>query len=202
MLAQKWTDRLRGNILAASERNVRMPRTQIRLDPGGQSGVSNSFVQLKKMRMSAANANPDDLGRAFRREGADTVKRQEERSKMNREQLRAQFLLRLGGDAAQKSQGEMQLVRAEPAETGEARIQPNEHVRDRIRQIQTNEKALRSHRGGSSLVVARDRRGAQTSQPAGHPLLGLCLTAGFQFVPCDAGRSGQKSVDQFHDFAR
>jgi hypothetical protein len=202
MFAQKWTDRLRGNILAAGERDVRMPWAQIRLDPGGQSGVGHSFVQLKKMRMSAAHANPDDVRPASRREGADSVKRQEERSKMNREQLRAQFLLRLGGDVAQKSQGEMQLVRGEPAETGEARIPPNEHVRNRIRQIQTNEKTLRSHRGGSCFVVARDRRGAQTSQPAGSPLLGLCLTAGFQFVPSDAGRPGQKSVDQFHDFAR
>ena len=202
MVAQKWTDRLCGHVLAAGKRDVRMPRAQIRLDPGGQSGVRHSFVQLKKMRMSAANANPDDVRPASRRESAESVKRQEERSKMNREQLRAQFLLRLGGDAPQKSQRKMQLVRGEPAKTGEVRIQPKEHVRNRTRQIQTNEKTLRSHRDGSCLVVARDRRGAETSQPAGHPLLGLRLTAGFQFVPFDAGRSGQKSVDQFHDFAR
>lgn len=116
--------------------------------------------------------------------------------------MRTQFLLRLGGDGAQKSQREMQLARGEPADTGHARIQPNEQLRDRIWQFQTNEKALRLHPAGSRLVVSRDRPAPHSRQPAGNLLPGLCLMAGFQFVPFHADRSGQKSVDQFHDFAR
>jgi len=126
MTAQKWMDRLRGNILAARQRDVRMPRAEIRLYPGGQSGVRDSFVQLKKMRMSATDSNPNDVRPASRREGADAVKRQEEGSKLNRAQMRAQFLLCLGGDAAKKSQREMNLLRGEPAHAGQMRIQPNE----------------------------------------------------------------------------
>ena len=116
--------------------------------------------------------------------------------------MRTQFLLCLGGDAAEKGQGEMNLICGEPADTGDARIQPNEQLRDRVRQFETNEKALRSHRGGSCFVVVGDRRVTQASQPARNPLLCPRLAPGLQFVPLHAYRSGQKPVDQFHDLAR
>jgi hypothetical protein len=121
---------------------------------------------------------------------------------MNRLQVVAQFFLGFGFHVSKEGQREMNLIRGEPANTRDARIQPNEQLRDCARQIETNEKALRSHRGGSCLVLAGDRCVAQTSQPAGGPLLRLRLAPGFQFVSFHANRSGQKAINQFHDLAR
>lgn len=47
MLTQKRAQPLRGNMLAACERDVRMPGTKVRLQTGVQGGVGHFFVQLK-----------------------------------------------------------------------------------------------------------------------------------------------------------
>lgn len=135
-----------------------MPRTEVDRDASGQSGIRHSFVQLKEMGMSAPNADPNDLWSACPRKAANTLQWQEEGAKLNRPKIPLQFLLFLDADSAEKSQREMDLIRSKPANTGDVRIQPDEQLRDRVWKFQTNEKPLRSHRNGSSLVVASDRR--------------------------------------------
>jgi hypothetical protein len=56
MRAQELFDGLARHVLATRERKMGMPRPEIRLDAGGERGVSHAFVQLKKVRVSAANA--------------------------------------------------------------------------------------------------------------------------------------------------
>ena len=73
----------------------------------------------------------------------------------------------------------MNLIRTQPANAAQVWIQPNEFDGDRLWQFQTNEKALRLHRPGLRSVVASDRRVAQPTEPARHPLLLPRLAAGF-----------------------
>ena len=131
--SEKRTYRLRGNLLATRQRNVRTPRSEIRLDAGGQRGVRNSFVKLKEMGMSAPHADPNDLRPALHRKNPDAVQRQEKGGKLNRAKISAQFLLCLGRNITQKGQGEMNLIRGEPPDAGNVRIQPNEQLRDSVR---------------------------------------------------------------------
>ena len=109
---------------------MRTPWPEIRLNAGGQRGVCDSFVQLKEMGMSTPHAYPNDLWPAARRKAPDAVQRQEEGGKLNRAKKSAQFLLCLGGNITEKGQREMNLIRGEPPDTGNARIQPNEQLRD------------------------------------------------------------------------
>src|SRR6266705_2033430 len=80
---QKLANRLRCDIPATRNRNVRMPGTQLRLDASGQRGFLHALVHLEKMRMSATNADPNDFRRAFRRKRADSGDPQEERAELN-----------------------------------------------------------------------------------------------------------------------
>ena len=80
--------------------------------------------------MSAPHADPNDLRPAPRRKAPDAVQRQEKGGKLNRAKIGAQFLFCLGGNITEKGQREMNLIRGEPADTGNARIQPNEQLRD------------------------------------------------------------------------
>ena len=83
--------------------------------------------------MSAPHADPNDLRPAPRRKAPDAVQRQEKGGKLNRAKIRAQFLFCLGGNITEKGQREMNLIRGEPPNTGKARIQPNEQLRDCFR---------------------------------------------------------------------
>ena len=54
---QKLPERLRGNIPASCNGNVRMPWAQIRLQPGSERGFLDAFVDLKQMRVRLADAD-------------------------------------------------------------------------------------------------------------------------------------------------
>ena len=95
-----------------------MPRAKIRFEASGEGGVSHAFVQLKEMRMSPADTDPDDLRPAFPWKSSDLAQRQEESREMDAGETGAQFLLRSGIHIAEESQGEMNLFGREPAETG------------------------------------------------------------------------------------
>jgi hypothetical protein len=71
--AQKWLKRLPRNILATREGDVRMPGTKVRFDPYGQRGVGNFLVELKEVRMTLADANPDYLWPTPCREDTDSL---------------------------------------------------------------------------------------------------------------------------------
>src|SRR4029450_1767111 len=68
---EEFANRLRRDIPATRNRNVRMPGAQLRLDARGQRGFLHALVHLEKMRMSATNADRNDFRWAFRRKCAD-----------------------------------------------------------------------------------------------------------------------------------
>ena len=67
---QKISQRLRRNIAATRDRDMRMPGAKIGFELRRDCNVAHPFVQLKKMRMPATNADPDHLGPASRRKRA------------------------------------------------------------------------------------------------------------------------------------
>jgi hypothetical protein len=158
LCAEEMLQGLAGNILATRQRDVRMPWPQVRFEACRKSSIAYSLVQLKEMRMSAPDPEPDDVGARFPRKCSDLAQREKEGRVADRGEVIAQFLLRFGPDVAEESEGEMNLLGRNPTDSRQARIQPGENSRDRRGQFQTNEKALRLHRPGSSFVVARDRR--------------------------------------------
>ena len=178
------------------------PRPEVRLDAGGQRGIRDSFMQLKEMGMSTPHTDPNNLRPASRWKAPEAVEREEEGGKLNRAKIPAQFLFCLGANVTEKGQREMNLSRGEPPDTGNAWIQPNEQLHNWGREIETNEKALRSHHPRSCPVVAGDRCIAPTGQPTGNPLLGLGLAPGLQFVALHADRLRQNPIDHFHDLSR
>ena len=103
-----------------------MPWAKVRFDPGGERGVGDAFVQLEEVGMSATDAEPEDLGMAFCREGADAIEREEKARELDRGQLSAELLFCFRADISEKRQGEMNLLRGVPAHAGQMRIQPNE----------------------------------------------------------------------------
>src|SRR5260370_5046841 len=64
---QKLPKRLRRNIPASRNGNVRMPWAQVRIQTNGQRGFLDAFVDLKQMWVRLANANPNNFRSAFRR---------------------------------------------------------------------------------------------------------------------------------------
>jgi hypothetical protein len=110
---------LRRNILAAREREMRMPRAKVRFDPGAERRVGDAFVELKKVRMSAAYSDPDYFWPASGWKSPEAAKRKEEARELDREQSGAQFLFLVQRDVAQKSQSQMDLFRSAPAHPGQ-----------------------------------------------------------------------------------
>ena len=61
---EELPERLRGNVATTRDRDVRMPWAKLRLETGGQGGFLDALVNLKKMWVCFADADPDDFRRA------------------------------------------------------------------------------------------------------------------------------------------
>src|SRR2546430_16770487 len=123
---EKFTERAAGNIVATRERKVRMPRSQFRLQADLKRRFLHAFVKLKQMRMTRADADPDNFYHSSRRKCADSVDRQKERAKFNRVEFFAQGEIDILGDVGKKTEGEMNLVRGSPAHAANSGVQVNE----------------------------------------------------------------------------
>src|SRR6266480_1279812 len=80
---QKLANRLRRDIPATRNGNVRMPWAQLWLEAGGQRRFLHALVHLKKMRMPGTDADPNDFRRTFRRKCAGARDRQKKRPKLD-----------------------------------------------------------------------------------------------------------------------
>src|SRR5881628_3773861 len=80
---QKISQRLRRDIAAARERNMRMPRAQVRLQSGSERGFLHAFVDLEQMRMRLTHAYPNNFRSSFCGERPDTSNRQKEYTKLD-----------------------------------------------------------------------------------------------------------------------
>src|SRR5256885_15424072 len=62
---QKISQRLRRNIAATRDCDVRVPGTELWLDADGERGFLHTFVDLKEMWVCLTDADPNDFRRAL-----------------------------------------------------------------------------------------------------------------------------------------
>jgi len=112
---QKLPQRLRGHIPATRDGDVRMPGTQIRFQPSGERGFLHAFVDLKQMRVRLADADPNNLRRAFWRKRADAGDREKKCAKLNPTEFFAQHKINCFWNVAEKTKRQMHLCGFSPA---------------------------------------------------------------------------------------
>src|SRR2546421_713493 len=87
---QEFPERLSGDIPAARECNMRMPRTKFRLETSSERGFLHSLVNLKQVWVRLADADPDNFRHAVCRERSDANNRQKEGAELDRAEFFAQ----------------------------------------------------------------------------------------------------------------
>jgi len=93
-----------------------MEWTQIRFETNGEGRIGHAFVQLKKVRMPATDADPDNLGWTFRWERPDPSERQKKSAEMNRAELHAKFCFGIFRHLAKETEREMHLLGGDPSD--------------------------------------------------------------------------------------
>ena len=99
-----------------------MPRTKLWLQSDLERGFLNTFVELKQMRMTRADSDPDYFDRAFWRKGSNFLDGQKKRAKLDPLQFFAKRNIDIIGNVGKKTEGKMHLVRRRPTHAANARI--------------------------------------------------------------------------------
>lgn len=121
---------------------MRMPRSQFRFDSNLKRGFLDAFVKLKQMRVTCADADPNNLHVALRRESSDFFDRQKECAKLNRAQFFAERKIDILRNVREKTEREMQLIARSPVHAANTRIEINQKFSNRLRWIDRNKKTL------------------------------------------------------------
>src|SRR5687767_12100246 len=103
-----------------------MKRSQLGLEPGVERGFLHAFVQLEKVRMPGPNADPNNVRTALAGKRAETGNGKEERLPFDGVQIFLERLFGLRRNVAEKTEGQMHLLRREPADASEMGIQLRE----------------------------------------------------------------------------
>ena len=114
---QEFSHRLRRDIATTRERDMRMEWTQVRFEANGEGRLGHALVQLKKVRMPATDADPDNFGWTFRREHPEASNRQKESAEMNRAKFFTKFCVDIFRDVAKETEREMHLFGGGPPDT-------------------------------------------------------------------------------------
>ena len=114
---QEFPHRLLRDIATTRERDVRMEWTQIRFETNGEGRIGHALVQLKKVRMPATDADPDNFGWTFRRERPDASDRQKKSAEMNRAKSFTKFCINICRHVAKETEREMHLFGGDPPDT-------------------------------------------------------------------------------------
>lgn len=122
-----------------------MPGAQIRFLPNGQSGFLHPLVQLKKMRMTRADTNPNNFCRAFWRKCSNTLDWQKESAKLNCPKFFTQRKIDIVPHVREKAESEMHLIAFSPAHASDVRVKIDKVVSDVFGQIDCYEKPLWFH---------------------------------------------------------
>jgi len=139
---QKFSQQLRCDIAAARNRNVRMPGVQLRLQPGGERGFLNAFVDLKQMRVRRADADPDNFRSSLSGKRSDAGNGQKERAKLNCAEFFAQRAINIIGNITEETERQVHLSRVDPPRATDMWIKACKQLARFIRQIDRNEETL------------------------------------------------------------
>jgi hypothetical protein len=140
---QKISQRLRRNIPAARNRDMRMPWTKLHLQAGGERGFMHALMDLKQMRVRLANADPNNFWSAFRRESSDPDDGQKKRAELDCIEFLPQHRIAVLWNIAEESECQVHLVRISPAYAADMRIKICEQLARCVGQIDGDEKASR-----------------------------------------------------------
>jgi len=127
---QEFSHRLRRDIAATRERDVRMEWTQIRFETNGEGRIGHALVQLKKVRMPATDADPDNLGWTFRRERPDASDRQKKSAEVNRAEFITKFCIDIFRHVAKEAERKMHLFGGDPPDTANLWIKIDKKTSD------------------------------------------------------------------------
>ena len=127
---QEFSHRLRRDIAATRERDVRMEWTQIRFETNGQGRIGHTLVQLKKVRMPATDADPDNLGWTFWRERPDASDRQKKSAEVNRAEFITKFCIDIFRHVAKEAERKMHLFGGDPPDTANLWIKIDKKTSD------------------------------------------------------------------------
>ena len=109
---------------------MRMPRTQIRKQPDRERSFLDPFVQLKKMRMTRADSDPDYFYHAFRRKCSDSFDWQDEGVKFDRLEFFAQSKIDILRYVGKKAESKMHLIAGGPADAADPWIKIDQSFSD------------------------------------------------------------------------
>jgi len=127
---QEFSHRLRRDIATTRERDVRMEWAQIRFETNGEGRIGHALVQLKKVRMPATDADPDNLGWTFRRERPDASDRQKKSAEVNRAEFITKFCIDIFRHVAKEAEREMHLFGGDPPNTANLWIKIDKNTSD------------------------------------------------------------------------
>jgi len=119
---QEFPERLSGDIPAARECNMRMPRTKFRLETSSERGFLHSLVNLKQVRVRLADADPDNFRSALCRERSDANNGQKEGAEFNYAEFFSQREIDFIRNIAVETERQMHLRGIGPAHTANVRI--------------------------------------------------------------------------------
>ena len=119
---QEFPERLSGNIAAARNGDVRMPRTKFRLETSSERGFLHSLVNLKQVRVRLADADPDNFWRSFCGKCSDPNNRQKERAKLNCAEFFVQRKTDIVRHITEETERQVHLSRVDPAHPANLRI--------------------------------------------------------------------------------
>jgi hypothetical protein len=139
---QKLSERLRGHVAAARDRNVRMPRFKLWFEPGSERGFLDALVNLEQMRMRLPDADPDDFRGALCGKSSDADNGQKESAELDRTEFFPQRKIDVVRHIAKETERQMYLSRVDPAHTANVRINTCKQLTRWLRQIDRNEEAL------------------------------------------------------------
>jgi hypothetical protein len=139
---QKLSERLSGHVVAARDRNVRMPRSKLRFEPGSECGFLHTLVNLEQMRMRLPNADPDDFRSALCWKGSDANNGQKEGAELDRAEFFPQRKIDVIRHIAKETERQVYLSRVDPTHTADVRINICKQLTRWLRQIDRHEETL------------------------------------------------------------
>ena len=119
---EKFSECASGNIAAASESDVWMPRTEVGLQANRKRSFLDALVKLQKMRVAGADTDPDDFRCALGGKCSDGLDGQKERAKFDCSEFFTQGKIDTFRRIGEKPEREMHLIARGPTDTANARV--------------------------------------------------------------------------------
>lgn len=141
-----------------------MKRPEIGLEARSDGSFLDALVQLEKMRMPAADPNPNDIRPALPGKNPDANEGKEESFPLDGRQVFLERLFDIARDVAEKTEGQMHLLGRKPAHATHFGIEIRQESGNGLWRLDADEKPLRAHRRLAHSVPARDE---SASPPGG-----------------------------------